>query len=209
MRGGTAGHRGAIGDRQLPALGAHRSRSRHSQADRPHQRRGLRHCRRRAQRFTGTTAIIGSEYYLPLGVHDAIESDFDARRSLSDLRSPQPLADSGWASEARLTRAQADEQLKVVAAAHEQAYPDDNKNQDLLVRPLDRLGVSTNPQDDTQFWVPMGLLQGLAGTVLLTSCINLANMMLAFGSAGKRRSRSGSPSAAPGRGSFASCWCRA
>ena len=29
----------------------------------------------------------------------------------------------------------------------------------------------------------MGLLQGLAATVLLTSCTNLANMMLAFGSA--------------------------
>jgi hypothetical protein len=29
----------------------------------------------------------------------------------------------------------------------------------------------------------MGILQGLAATVLLTSCMNLANMMLAFGSA--------------------------
>jgi hypothetical protein len=29
----------------------------------------------------------------------------------------------------------------------------------------------------------MGIVQGLAATVLLTSCMNLANMMLAFGSA--------------------------
>lgn len=29
----------------------------------------------------------------------------------------------------------------------------------------------------------MGILQGLAATVLLTSCMNLANMMLVFGSA--------------------------
>lgn len=29
----------------------------------------------------------------------------------------------------------------------------------------------------------MGILQGLAATVLLTSCMNLANMMLAFGAA--------------------------
>jgi hypothetical protein len=30
------------------------------------------------ERFTGTTAIMGTEYFVPVGVHDAIESDFDA-----------------------------------------------------------------------------------------------------------------------------------
>ena len=80
-------------------------------------------------------------------------------------------------------RDQANAQLKVIAAAHEQAYPDDNKNQDLVVGTLDRLDISTRPQDDTQIWIPMGILQGLAATVLLTSCMNLANMMLAFGAA--------------------------
>jgi len=135
------------------------------------------------ERFTGTTAIIGSEYFVPVGVHDAIESDFDAdgRFPISDRRS-RPLIVFGRLKPG-LTRDQADAQLKVIAAAHEQAYPDDNKNQDLIVRPLGRLGISTNPQDDTQLWVPMVMLQGLAAAVLLTSCLNLANMMLAFGSA--------------------------
>ena len=48
---------------------------------------------------------------------------------------------------------------------------------------LDRLGISTNPQSDTQTGGRIAILQGLAATVLLTSCLNLANMMLAFGSA--------------------------
>jgi ABC-type antimicrobial peptide transport system permease subunit len=61
--------------------------------------------------------------------------------------------------------------------------PTTNKNQDLVVGTLDRLDISTRPQDDTQVWMPMGILQGLAATVLLTSCMDLANMMLAFGSA--------------------------
>ena len=43
--------------------------------------------------------------------------------------------------------------------------------------------MSTSPQDDTQLWIPVVMLQGLAAAVLLTSCLNLANMMLAFGSA--------------------------
>ena len=133
--------------------------------------------------FGGTTAIIGTEYFLPLGVHDAIESDFDSRDrfALSDRRNHSLIVVGRL--QPGVTRAQADEQLKVIAAAHERAYPAENKNQDLIVKPLGRLGISTNPQDDTQLWVPMTMLQGLAAAVLLTSCLNLANMMLAFGSA--------------------------
>jgi putative ABC transport system permease protein len=134
------------------------------------------------ERFTGTTAIMGTEYYVPIGVHDAIESDFDGGgHPIADRRS-KPLIVVGRLKPG-VTREQADAQLKVIAAAHEQAYPDDNKNQDLVVRTLSRLGISTNPQDDTQLWVPLTMLQGLAAAVLLTSCLNLANMMLAFGSA--------------------------
>jgi putative ABC transport system permease protein len=132
--------------------------------------------------FTGTTAVIGTEYFAPVGVHDAVESDFDGGGyAIADRRS-KPLIVVGRLKPG-LTHEQADAQLKVIAAAHEQAYPDDNKNQDYVVRPLGRLGVSTSPQDDSQLWVPMSMLQGLAAAVLLTSCLNLANMMLAFGSA--------------------------
>ena len=44
------------------------------------------------QHFTGTTAILGAEYYLPVGVHDAIARDYDADAHLpiSDRRS-RPL----------------------------------------------------------------------------------------------------------------------
>lgn len=133
--------------------------------------------------FSGTTAVIGTEYFLPLGVHDAIESDFDSRDrfSLNDRRNHSLLMIGRLPP--GLTLDQANQQLKPIAAAHEQAYPTDNKNQDLIVRPLSRLSISSSPQDDSQLWAPFALLQGLAACVLLTSCLNLANMMLAFGSA--------------------------
>jgi predicted permease len=132
--------------------------------------------------FGGTTAIIGTEFWLPLGVHDLIESDFDARDqfTLADRRNRSLIVVGRLRPE--ITRAQADEQLKVIAAAHEKAFPVENKDQDLLVRPLGRLGISTSPQDDNALWMPVAMLQGLAAAVLLTSCLNLANMMLAFGS---------------------------
>ena len=135
------------------------------------------------ERFTGTTAMIGMEFFVPVGVHDAIENDFDsdARFALGDRRA-RPLIVIGRLKPG-VTQGQANSQLTVIAAAHEQAYPDDNKNQDLIVRTLGRMGISTSPQDDSQLWVPIAMLQGLAAAVLLTSCLNLANMLLAFGSA--------------------------
>ncbi len=135
------------------------------------------------ERFSGTTAVIGTEFWVPLGVHDLFENDFASRDQL-------PLQDRRNRSlilVARLqpdvTREQANERLKVIAAAHEQAYPAENKDQDLLARPLSRLSISTSPQDDRELYAPFVLLQGLAAAVLLTSCLNLANMMLAFGAA--------------------------
>jgi predicted permease len=135
------------------------------------------------QHFTGTTAILGTDYYVPVGVHDAIvgDADADGRFPITDRRR-RPLIVVGRL-EPGVTRDQANAQLAVIAAAHEQAYPDDNKNQELVVGTLERLDISTRPQDPAQVWVPMAVLQGLAATVLLTSCMNLANMMLALGSA--------------------------
>ncbi|MGZ8255908.1 MAG: ABC transporter permease [Burkholderiaceae bacterium] len=133
--------------------------------------------------FGGTTAVIATEFFLPLGVHDVIESDFDSRDNfpLADRRNRSLILVGRLKPD--LTREQANEQLKVIAAAHEAAFPVENKNQDLVVSPLSRMSISTSPQDDTELWMPVAMLQGLAAAVLLTSCLNLANMMLAFGSA--------------------------
>lgn len=131
--------------------------------------------------FTGTTAILGADYYVPFGVHDAIVSNPDAVGGfpLADRRR-RPMILVGRLKPG-VTRDQADAHLELVAAARERAYPEDTK-EDLVVGTLDRLDLSTRPKN-TRVWLPMGILQALAATVLLTSCMNLANMMLAFGSA--------------------------
>ena len=112
-----------------------------------------------------------------------IESDFDSRDGFdfADRRNRSLIVVGRL--KPGVTRAQANEQLKVMSAAHEQAYPAENKNQDVEVHPLSRLSISSSPQNDADLWAPFALLQGLAACVLLTSCLNLANMMLAFGSA--------------------------
>lgn len=131
--------------------------------------------------FSGTTAVIGTEFFLPLGVHDLFENDFASRDALplQDRRNHSLILVARL--NADVTREQANERLKVIATAHEQAYPAENKDQDLLARPLSRLSISTSPQNDADLWAPFMLLQSLAAAVLLISCLNLANMMLAFG----------------------------
>lgn len=132
--------------------------------------------------FSGTTAVIGMEFWVPMSAHDGIESDFDSRDTfpISDRRSHSLLLLGRLTP--GTTRAQADQQLKVISAAHERAYPEENKDRELVARSLSRLSISSSPQDDSQLWAPMAMLQGLAAAVLLTSCLNLANMLLAFGS---------------------------
>jgi predicted permease len=133
--------------------------------------------------FGGTTMIAGAEFWLPLGVHDDIETDFESgqHRKLAD-RDTHTLIVLGRLKPG-VTREQADLQLQAIAAANERAFPIENKNRDLLVRPLSRANISTAPESDSGLWVAMMVMQGLAGAVLLIACLNLANMMLASGAA--------------------------
>ena len=80
----------------------------------------------------------------------------------------------------------ADAQLSSVAVAMQKAWPVENKDQTLLVRPLSRLSVSDNPTSDTGLAVPAILLLSMAGVVLLIASLNVANMMLARGAARRK-----------------------
>jgi predicted permease len=133
------------------------------------------------QGFGGTTVVIEPDYYVPLAAHDLIEWDLVAgpRKSLS-RRDYHRLLVIGRLRPGLGTDA-ADRELASIAQRMEQAYPAENARRLLLARRLSRLNISTAPSDDHQLYGPVALLQGLAGVVLLISCLNLANMMLAHG----------------------------
>ena len=138
-----------------------------------------------AEGFTGTTAIISPEVYMPLSMRDVMTNDFDGVGRSLESRSNHALILVGRLRPG-MTEKAADSQLAAVASGMAKAYPAENKDQTFLVRPLSRLSITTNPTNDAQLWLPAILLLSMACVVLLIASLNVANMMLARGSARRR-----------------------
>jgi len=135
--------------------------------------------------FTGTTALISPEVYMPLSLHDAMNNNFEGvGRSLA-ARDNHALILVGRLRPGLKEQA-VDSQLAAVASGMEKAYPAENKGQTFIVRPLSRSGISTSPINDSVIWVPAVLLLSMVGVVLLIASLNVANMMLARGSARRK-----------------------
>ena len=119
-------------------------------------------------------------------MHELVDNDFEhaGTKSLQD-RARHALIVVGRLQEGAGLE-QADRALEGMAAALERAYPAENRNQRLLVRPLSRMGISASPTDDSQVTAVVALLQALAATVLVISCLNLANMLLAHGASRRK-----------------------
>ncbi|MEO8367969.1 MAG: ABC transporter permease [Candidatus Solibacter sp.] len=135
--------------------------------------------------FTGTTAMVSPELYLPMGVYEALMNDFENHgRSLAS-RSNHALIVLARLRPG-MSLAAADAQLSGVAVAMEKAWPVENKDQALLARPLSRMSVSDSPDSGKGLGVPAALLLSMAGVVLLIASLNVANMMLARGAARRK-----------------------
>ncbi|HEV2421072.1 MAG TPA: ABC transporter permease [Candidatus Acidoferrales bacterium] len=130
--------------------------------------------------FTGTTALISPDLYLPLGVYEMAINDFEGgSRSLAS-RNNHDLVLVGRLRSG-LSQKSADAMLATVASQLASAYPDDDKNQTFLAQPLPRMGISTAPEGDSGVMFPALLLLAVTGVVLLIASLNVANMMLARG----------------------------
>ncbi|MBA3963959.1 MAG: ABC transporter permease [Chthoniobacterales bacterium] len=136
--------------------------------------------------FTGTTTVVSAEVWLPLGVYDQVANDYesDNRKSLGDRAGSQLLLIGRL--KPGMTAAAALPALKTLATNLEKTYPVEQKNQTFTTTPLSRFSTSTNPQDDSLLAPIAPLLLGMAFIVLLVACLNLANMLLARGTARRK-----------------------
>ena len=136
--------------------------------------------------FTGTMHVVGSEVWVPLSVHELVTNDFQRSEENSSLtdRGSSKLFVVGRLKPG-LTAASADPSLKTLAANLEQAYPE-LKDQTLLAARLPRFATSTNPNDGSEVTALGSVLLGMAAIVLVVACLNLANMLLARGTARRK-----------------------
>lgn len=135
--------------------------------------------------FTGTTALVSPDIYVPLGAYNLVMNDFETHGKSLAARDNSDLILAGRLKPG-ITREVANAKLAVIAAQMAKAFPAENKDQMLFVSPLPRLAISVNPSSDDSLWTPAILLLSLAGVVLLIASLNLANMMLAKGAARRK-----------------------
>ena len=137
--------------------------------------------------FGGSMVLVAPELWLPTGVYDTLANDFvrdEAGGTLRERRHHSLILVGRL--KPGTTAAAIAPVLAAAGAQLEQAYPGDNQNQDLSLAPLARLSVSSSPQTDGELGVLAVLLFGMSGLVLLVASLNLANMLLARGSARRK-----------------------
>mgnify|MGYP000016121754 CR=1 FL=1 len=136
--------------------------------------------------FGGTIAMVAPELWVPTGVYESLINDFANNRATSSLadRRHHTLILFGRLRDG-VTLDTAAPLLSAAGAWMESAYPDENKDQELVAGELSRFSVSTSPNDDSAISILAVSLLAMSGIVLLVASLNLANMQLAR--AGARR----------------------
>jgi len=136
--------------------------------------------------FTGTMQILSPEVWLPMSVYDQVANNFESEnRTAIDDRTGTQLRIIGRLKPG-MTAAAAKPALEGLAANLEKAYPVEQKDQTFTVRSVPHNTVSNNPAADSGLKAIAPLLLGMAVVVLLVACLNLANMLLARGTARRK-----------------------
>ena len=136
--------------------------------------------------FAGTLQILSPQVWLPISVYDQVANDFGSKNKTTlDDRNGTQLRIIGRLKPG-MTAAAAKPALEGLAANLEKAYPVEQKNQTFITAPVSRVAVSSNPAAANAVKPIAPLLLGMAVVVLLVACLNLANMLLARGTARRK-----------------------
>src|SRR5262245_62714604 len=121
-----------------------------------------------------------------MSVYDQVANDFESdNKTTIDDRKGTQVRIMGRLKPG-MTAAAAKPALAGLAANLEKAYPVEQKNQTFITAPVSRNSVSNNPAAESGIKVIAPLLLGMAVVVLLVACLNLANMLLARGTARRK-----------------------
>lgn len=134
-----------------------------------------------APRFTGTTSTMAPEFWTPLGATTLLKGDGPKSAQVTvGARSTHSLLLVARLAAGTQARS-AEGELVSIGARLASAYPADNAHYTIVSAPMPRTGLSTEPGDDRGLYSLSLVLLGLASSVLVIACLNLANMLLARG----------------------------
>lgn len=129
--------------------------------------------------FTGTMAVTAPPLWLPLGQTAGGKSASDPAATLRNRN--QHFYGIVGRLAGSLTPDSAAPGVDLLSRALEGAFPAENRNQTIEVRPMPRIGDSGSPASPGPFQVVMGFVLAMATALLLIVALNLANMLLARG----------------------------
>ena len=135
--------------------------------------------------FSGLSALIAPDVWLPLGMYSQLGSAFGDTEDVHDLAQPKSYALNLIARlQPGLTIDTAKARLPVLSKRFNAMQPADAEfARELQIQKPSRFSLSTSPEDDGPITSIGTLLMAMAGAVLLIASLNLANMLLARGTA--------------------------
>ena len=136
--------------------------------------------------FTGLSILVSPEFWLPLGMYEAMRSDLiNEQDDRLSARDQQHLFVFGRLKPG-VTMGTAQSRMAVMGNQLAHAYPIANKDLMIEVGRLSRVSISTNPANDSFLSILSVLLMTLSGAVLLIASLNIANMLLARSTARRK-----------------------
>lgn len=136
--------------------------------------------------FSGTMMLFGPEIYFPLGCYDQLQNDFDSDRQRTLARADAHNLVLVARLKTGQTMQSAEAPLKALATRLQAAYPAELKEQTFTTRKLPRLSTSNAPAEENTLGVLGTTLLAMSAIVLLIASLNLANMLLARGTARRK-----------------------
>ncbi len=135
--------------------------------------------------FSGASALIAPDIWVPLGIRSQLGSAFGDSETMHDLANPKNYAlNLVGRMRPGLTIDAAKSRLPVLSQRFNAMQATDTEfTREVQIQKPSRFSLSTSPEDDGPVTLIGTLLICMAGAVLLIACLNLANMLLARGTA--------------------------